>query len=314
MKLFNVVIPVVGVLLMVSSSWATLLLPTDVTFVTSPPGSNDPSNLEPPGPYRDDVFLESITFDGFTFSENSGQIVAVQSAYVTANRQNVNAEFGDNDTNSDGNPDPFTRVGLDPIKDRESTVPKIQDTALASAFSTLSLNEGIDGEPASGPNQYKFELVFQAGISDNNVGADNLPEIILFERGDNDTSVIRAITGGTFMNPTYADQSVTLQNGDFFDIGIQIDTREINQGQDLTAVGIDLSDFFSNYQGETVWGIEIESTGGDFYGKMVSAEDPLVQLDFDVPEPLINPNGVIPEPTSLILLSLGAASLLMRRR
>lgn len=292
---------------------AAPLKPTSWNVEFAPPGSNDVYNpLQPEGPYQDDVFLQDITFNGVTYSEAGGQIVAVQSAYVLANRQNANAEFGDNDTNSDGNPDPFTRVGLNPL-DKESVVPKIQDTAIASAFSTLSLNEGLDGEPATGSNQYNIALVFTAGVSDNNNGSDAEPEFMLFERGNNDTTTLRAIIGGTFDNPTFADNAIVVQSGDFEPMGFEIDTSEISQGQELSVLGIDISDFFTSYSGQTIWGLSIESTGGDFYGKMLGAENPLTQLDYNVPLDLINPNGAIPEPATLLLLIAGSGILLKRR-
>jgi hypothetical protein len=270
-------------------SLEAVVLPTAI-LTSVGEGSNDTTS-----PYTDDVLLDSISFGSTTFSAISGQFVAGTSFYVSSGRANVNAERGDNDTNSDGNPDPFARVGLDPSL-YESTDPAYQDLALSSAFSSLSLTEGADGEAAS----YTFVMTFAAGITDNDVGEDSVPEVVLFERGNNDTSTIRAITGGTFDNPTYAENSITIKPGGMWNTGISIDTFEIGGGQELAAVGIDLSEFGS---AGTIFGLEITSAGGDFYGQMLSPEDPETQLDYDVPEGLINPASVVPESATYALLS-----------
>lgn len=291
----------------------------NVIVEVAPPGSEDSFNaLQPAGPYRDDVFLKEITFGGVTYKEDSSQIIPVYSAYVpsasdgsqyTGNRSRVNAEFGDNDTDSDGNPDPFTRYGLDPA-DKESTNPSIQDLSIASAFSTLSLNEGVDGEEAG----YFVRLIFQAGVKDND-SANVVPEIILFERGNNDNTTIRAITGGTYHEPEYAENTITILPSQLTPLGIDIDTSEISAGQQLSYIGIDAAAFLGvGEEDDTIWGIELESDGGDFYGKMLGAEDPLVQLNFEVPVALKNPVGTIPEPTTATLLLLSSSLLLCRRR
>jgi len=283
-----------------------LLLPTNVTWST-PSGSNNPAS----GAKVDDVLLASMTFDGTTFTAGSGQFVAGVSVYVNSGRSDVNAEWGDNDTDSDGNPNPFVRVGLNPA-DQESTDPAIQDKGLASAFFTNSLVEGTDGESGS----YAFSLIFEQGITDNDAGSDSLPEVVLFERGNNDDSTIRAIVGGTYDAPVFAPIALTINSGELFNTGLVIDTTEITSSQELAAGGFDLSDFFGASPQQTVWGIQIESNGGDFYGQFLSAEDPAAQFDPNVPSGLLNPLATVPEPSAalLVLLAAGSSILLRSRR
>jgi len=281
---------------------------TSVTY-SIPAGSNNVGSTSSiSNPFKDDVMLESIAFGSTVFSAGGGQFVPVISAYVSAGRPSINAERGDNDTGSDGNPDPFERVGLDPA-DHESTVPSFQDLAIASAFSTLSLMEGIDGESGS----YTFSLIFGAGITDNNPAVDSVPEVVLFERGNNDNSTIRAIIGGTYDAPVYAANSVTLDPGAYKASGIFIDTFEIGSAQELSVIGLDLNDFGTS---NTIWGIEITSNGGDFYGQFLSPEDPGTQLNPNVPSGLLNPSGtIVPEPSqSLILILLVGGISWFRRR
>lgn len=289
-----------------TNAQAIFITPTAIQ-VFSPAGSNDTTN-----PYQDDVLLESITFGSVTYSSNSGQLVAVQSAYVSVNAGDVNAEFGDLDTDvlggSDGNPNPFTRVGVD-VSLQETTDPTIQNTTIASAFSTNSLIEGTDGENSAG---FTFSLTFAAGIIDNDVGVDSVPELVIFERGNNDTTTIRAIVGGTYDNPTYAANTLTINPGELWNTGVSIDTSEIGAPQELGAIGIDVSDFGAT----TIYGIEITSNGGDFYGQFLSADDPGSQIDPNVPTGLLNPQGTVPEPSSwaLLLGALAACNVSLSRK
>lgn len=298
---------------------AALISPDSLT-VSVPSGSNNSTAADvgsSGNPYTDDVLLDSITFDGVTLSVGSGQIAAIQSAYVVSGRDDTNAEWGDDDDGSDGNTNPFSRVGINPFSSgnnvdlsvQESTDPAIQDIALASAFSSLSLSEITDGEG----NTSVTNFIFNFGVTDNDAALDLLPEIVLFERGNNDSTTVRAITGGTFDSPILAPDAVTINSGNMWDTGLFIDTTEINSGQELAAIGIDLNDFGIS-DGTIVYGLQIETDGGDFGGFFQAAEDP-DQFSDDVPEGLKNPLGTVPEPSAFaLLLGITAAFLCTKRR
>lgn len=295
---------------------AQLILPTAIT-VSVPDGSNNPASPGFTNPYTDDVYLASLTFPGGSLNSSSGQFATIQSAYVDSGRGNTNAEWGDNDDNSDGNPDPFTRVGIDAFNldgsvntnVQESTDPAIQDIGLASVFSSLSLTEITDGESEGSTTNF----IFSNGITDNNNAGDDLPEIVLFERGNNDTTTVRAITGGTFANPDLAGTAVTISSGAMWNTDIWIDTTEIDAIQQLAAGGIDLN-AFGITDGTPVYGIQIETTGGDFGGFVQTAVDPQVQFS-DVPAGLLNPQAtVIPEPSSQLFFALLVSTSCLLRR
>lgn len=272
-----------------------IILSPDAILASPPAGSNDTTN-----PFTDDLLLENITFEGATFDFVDEEIIAVQSVFVSSGRDNINAEWGDNDTDSDGNPTPFDRLGLNPT-DQEIQDPTIQDLGLASAFSSSSLSEGSDGEGTGST----FRVIFNSGISDNDSASDLIPEIIIFERNNNDTTSLRAIIGGTFMNPILAPNTVTINPGDLFNTGFSIDTTEIGSPQELAVGGIDLSDFGAT---GTIFGLEITTDGGDLSGIFASTENLAVQTDPNVPTGLLNPLGTVPEPRSFSLL-LGLVSL-----
>ncbi|MBT8036446.1 MAG: hypothetical protein KJO21_02770 [Verrucomicrobiae bacterium] len=276
---------------------AGIIAPTAINY-TVPAGSNDTTN-----PFTDDVFLDSIVFASGTVYSAGGGIRGAVSSFVSLNRNNINAERGDNDDDSDGDTDPFTRVGLDPMN-YESTDPSFQDRSITSAFSTRSLVEGVDGE-----SLYRFNIIFNAGISDNDAGVDSMPEVVLFERGNNDTTTVKAIIGGTYNAPVYAPLSTTINSGNLTYTGLDIDTYEIGSAQSLNAGGFDANDFGTT---STIWGLEIESNGGDFYGVFAVAEDPSTQLDSNVPQALINPDAV-PEPHTSMFIGITSLCLLCRR-
>jgi len=290
---------------------AILVTPESITF-SVPSGSNNPSNPSASDPYTDDVFLDTITFGSTTLGASGGQIAAIQSAFVESGRDDVNAEWGDDDDGSDGNPDPFTRVGINPFSSdgsvnldvQESTDPAVQDIALASVFSSLSLTEITDGEGNVSITNYIFEF----GISDNDNGEDSLPEILLFERGNNDNTTVRAIVGGSFDDPTLRG-GVSIEPDDMWDTGIHIDTTEISEIQQLAAIGIDLNSFGIN-DGTIVYGLQIETDGGDFGGFFQAAEN-VEQFTDDVPDSLKNPGATVPEPSAFALFA-GCAGLLFR--
>ena len=280
---------------------AALISPTGISSSTLS-GTNDTTD-----PFTDDIMLDSLTFGTTTLNATSGQIAAVQSTFVVSGRTNTNAEWGDNDDDSDGNPDPFTRVGLNPAN-QESTVPAVQDLALASAFSSLSLSEITDGEGGGSVTNF----IFANGVIDNDSSLDDSPEIVLFERGNNDTTTIRAITGGTFDNPVLTG-SVTITPDDMWNTGISIDTVEISNVQELAAIGIDLNDFGITDSNTIVYGLQIETEGGDFGGFFQAAEDPDSQFS-EVTNELLNPSATIPEPSSLLLTGVFVGLAASRRR
>ena len=290
---------------------AAIVMPNSIT-IRVPSGTSDPDGVEP---YTDDVFLDTLTFGSETLDVGTEPFVSGVSVYVASGRENINAEWGPDDDAADGDTDPFTRAGLDPA-DQESTDPAIQDAGLASSFFSLSLNEGSDGEGQG--MESVMHLTFAEGIRDD---ANGLPELILFERGNNDDNTrIQAITGGTFENPTFAPNTVTINAGDLWDSGISIQTNEIDEGQELGVGGIDLGDF--GIGAETpVFGFAIASTGADFFGQVLGAatDDPNPSTT-ETPEDLLNPDGSagttqVPEPAAWGLLSgiLAFAAVVCRR-
>jgi hypothetical protein len=280
------------------------LISPNAISVSTPSGSNDTTD-----PYTDDVLLDSITFGSITLSSSGGQIEAIQSAFVVSGRTDTNAEWGDNDDNADGNDNPFARVGINVFLPgggvdtsvQESTDPLIQDIALASAFSSLSLSEITDGEG----NTSVTNFIFNKGIMDNDNTSDLIPEIVLFERGNNDTTTVRAIIGGTFNAPILAGTGVSINSGDMWNTGVRINTTEISNDQELASIGIDLNGFGIT-DGTVVYGLQIETDGGDFGGFFQAAEDPASQFIPNVPPELLNPDAliVIPEPGSVLLVAI----------
>lgn len=273
----------VGTVFTALPGWADPLQPSGVT-VTVPSGSNNGTRngTSASTAYRDDILLNTMTFGSTTFSSSS--IRRIQQVRVRDGEEYINAEFGDSDTNSDGNPNPFVAAKIisegATLTDntRESTNPNIQNPAIRASFNTLSLSQGIDGEDEG---EYTYDLTFTEGIVDNNGAADSIPELVFFERGDNSDFSVQAIIGGTLANPTLSTNAVTIDDDeDIRSTGIFIDTIEIGNGQVLGAVGLDLDEFggqFSgNDRGPTVYGIRITSlnnTGVDMYGHFATAQN-----------------------------------------
>ena len=265
-----------------------LLQPTNVT-ITIPTGSNNTgAGNSAATAFTDDILLSSLTFSGSTFLTNSGNVQPIQATFIASGNANVNAEFGDNDTNSDGNDNPFVKAGITapgapiPLAIQESVDPNIQNTTITEAFSDLSINEGVDGE---GP-QYVMDLYFTKSIIDNRAGTDVVPEIIAFERGLNSSFDLQVIYGGTYGSPLLS-QIVSVAATDMFATGIFINTSEITSGQQLGVVGIDLSDFGLSASTAAL-GVRITSTGNsgaDLYGVFVNAENASQLTPFTIPEP-----------------------------
>jgi hypothetical protein len=269
------------------------LQPTGMTITIPAGGNNGTRNgLSAPNAFVDDALLNTITFSGYTYSLAGGSFRYVTRARVTsADRTVVNAEFGDLDNGADGNPNPFVSAGLVPegqpipLATQESTNPAIQDPAIRASFNSLSLVQGIDGENAN----YSIDFIFQNGIVDNNNAVDNFPEMIFFERGKNSSFSVQAITGGTFLSPTFASTTANVSAAQQWQTPYYIDTVEIGGGQVLGCAGLDLNEFGLS-SGETVYGFRLNSTGGtgaDMYGLFFSAVDPGTQI-----KPLANQLGM----------------------
>lgn len=211
------------------------------------------SGLSRRRPFTDDVYLRTITFAGGTLTAFSANNVFIGEARVTAARHTINAEFGDNDTGSDGNANPFVQVGAttegtnirrrrDPI--RESRNPVVQDSAIAAALRTPNLLGIVDGEDAKrSTRNYTFRVMFDQPVWDNSIGGDSLPEIVFWERGVNSNFSVRAILyGSDINNPDYAPNTVKVLRRNLLPSGIWIDTVESNS-QQLGFAGIDLTSF-----------------------------------------------------------------------
>ncbi len=270
----------------------------DIIEVTAPSGTNNADgagtisggsgNSNDPL-LTDDAFLEKLTFENKTINFGSGNnFRAVQRVTVLQGREgnlnngdatddaNVNAEFGADDTNSDGDDTPFHKAGLVatgnsvPESTRESTNPDDQDAALLQAFNNTNLVEIADGE---GFQSYKLQLIFDQGIKDQ----PNAPEIVLFERGINDDDItVELITGGQFDNPTIFSGSSTKRSDSYDDTGLNLSTDEIApKDQDLGVIGLDLDTDFG-VTNETVFGVQITSNSGgaDINSALLASQDP----------------------------------------
>jgi len=284
--------------LIAAESQAALVLPTAIT-VSEPAGSNNPMT----GAYTDDVFLASLTFPGVVFSSGAS-FSAVRDFVVLAGRENINAEWGDADTGTDGDDNPFLKAGLNPA-DQESTVPSIQEPALINAFNSLSLSEMSDGEGGL----LAFKVLFQAGLMDNDpLSLDTVPELVFFERGMNDSFDIEVIVGGTFDDPLYSGRFSVSSNA-FWPSGISVNTTEIDDAQQIGVAGIDLNDFGLG-AGAIAYGFRLTVTAGgpDLNGFFLSTDDPanfLPPLDA-TPMPL-------PSSLLLMLAALGGIATSARR-
>jgi hypothetical protein len=293
---------------------AGLAIQASALWVVTLPGTND---ADPAGGYSDDIILDSLVFPGATFNNPLGQFRSVIHARVVSGRDFVNAEYGDDDDGSDGNPHPYVTAGIvnegeTPSDDlRQSTDPAIQDPAITAAFGGFSLSQGIDGE-----NQdYTIDIIFAAGIADDDdINRDATPEILFFERGANSSVRVQLITGGTIGAPTLSPNHIDVlhnDNGtnDYYRSDVFIDTVEIGSAQRLGVVGMDLSDFF-NGNVTQAYGMRISSiaAGADLYGVFLSATDPNAQF---LPLP---PGLQMPEPATYGLVGLGLVAVWWRRR
>ena len=248
-------------------------------------------------PFTDDVRLDDLTIGDANFA-TSNSFRAVRQLEVRSGRAAINAEWGDDDDDSDGDDNPFAKSG-NPGANQETTDPAIQDPALRNALNSLSLSEMTDGEAQETPNGFSFRFTFQNSLMDNSASDDDTPEILLFERGGNDKFEVQLITGGTFDAPELSDP-VAVNSGNFAETGIEVDTVEIGNSQPVTVGGLDLNSF--NATSERVFGLQIttnRNNGPDLNGLFLAAEDP---NDFGAP---LSP---IPEPSSV---TLGLAGLVL---
>jgi len=294
---------------------AGLATATSIT-VTTPVGSNDP---DPAGGYSDDVILDALAFGpGVVYTNPAGQFRSIQWANVLSGATSVNAEYGTTDDGNDGNPNPYVSAGIIaegaalPDATRESSNPSIQNPTIAAAFNGFSLSQGIDGE---GPD-YVIDLVFDAGVSDDNdAGSDLTPEFIFFERGVNSDINVQLIVGGTLDAPILSPNSIDVLRGNLWPSGVSIATIEISpNSQQLGVAGLDLSDFFGANPVVPAYGVRVTSingSGADLYGIFLSAVSPATQF---LPVPAgLNPNTV-PEPAACGLFGLGLLAIGWRRR
>ena len=286
-KLALLAVAITPSLVLVSLPASATLIPVLTTTVTIP---ND-SNNDDTGPYTDDVLLQSMTFEGD--ASEGGAILGSPSSFspvrrfrLLSGRQNMNAEWGDNDDGEDGDDNPFVKAGFDPA-DQETEEPSIQDAALLRTFNTLSLTEMSDGEQGD----FSFRVLFQNGLRDNNPSVlDNVPEMVFFERGGNDSGMsVRVITGGTFDNPIFS-MSLSMDSSDWSDTDLDVDTTEIDDFQPLHAAGFDLNAFELGPE-EIAYGYQMDvvNAGPDLNGFFLTAEDPgqfLDPLDASAPSTL----------------------------
>jgi hypothetical protein len=233
----------------------------------------------------DDIELLGITFGGVTFDGTFGEIIpGLASVFLEGGGgTNVNAEWGGADNNDDGDHNPFEKAGFPiPPNNQETTNVDIIDATLRVVFRSLNLVEGIDGEDQN----FRIRLDFERGVIDDDPGAiDIVPEIIVFERGLNsDVAVTLLLADGGESNELFVPRAA------FRDSGIDINTIEINGGQPLGVVGIDLNEFSGpgfDPVTDVVVGVRFGSAGGgaDIFGVYGASKNPVDLFDFgDAPE------------------------------
>lgn len=281
----------------VAGPLAPSALTIDVPFGTNNPGdvgtniTPDPSLV-----YVDDIYIHAMTFGSQTFLGGNQNLRGALDAEVTSGFGNVNVEWGDSDTASDGDPNGMAKIGQ-PASLKESTDPTIQNPGLLTVFSDDSLTEMTDGE--SGTHSYK--VLFRNGILDNDNGIDPIPEIVFFERGRNDVFTIELILGGSFEAPVLS-APLRIDSGDFYDLGMRVNTTEIGGTQTLGVAGFDLNDWGLD-AGQIAFGFVFTGGGADLSGVFASGDE----------QQFVPP---IPLPAGIWLMggALGAAGWLRHRR
>jgi len=228
----------------------------------------------------DDVMLTGITFGATTFDGTAGEIIpGLASIFITGGGgTNVNAEWGDADDSADGDDNPFSKSGFPiPPNNQESTNVDIIDATLRTVFRDLNLSEGIDGEDQN----FRIRLDFERGVNDNDpTGIDNVPELIVFERGLNsDVALTLLLADGGESNELFVSRA------DFLDTDIALNTLEIGGSQALGVVGVDLNEFSGpgfDPASDTVIGVRFGSAGGgaDIFGVFGTSQIPIELMDF----------------------------------
>lgn len=294
-----------AVLAIAGPALAVPLAPSALT-IDVPMGTNNPggagTNLTPDPAlvYVDDVYVHALEFGAARFLGDTN-FRGANGVQVLSGRSNINVEWGDADTGSDGDASPMARIG-EPDSRQELTDPAVQDRALLEVFSGNSLTEMSDGE--SRPFTYKVS--FANGITDNDAAVDDIPEIVFYERGRNDVFTISLIIGGTFEFPVLSDP-LEIRSADFFDTGLRVNTQEISRAQVLGVAGFDLNDW-GIAAGTTAFGYLLDGSGADFAGVFASGETE--QFTDPIPKasalPALTP---VPLPAGVWLLggALGAA-------
>ena len=233
--------------------------PTDITLTTYVDTNN---TLGSQSAFTDDVLLEGLSFPEVTF-DTGASFAAVDRFEVLSGRERINADWGADDTATDGDGTPLDDANTDDAS---------ADDAMLEALNSNSLSELIDGEDAA---DFQFKVGFSGTISDNDTESDDTPEIVLFERGGNDAFTIKLMVGGTFDDPEYSEP-LTVDSADWWNTEQSIDTVEIDGPQEIHAAGFDLNDFGLS-AGETVFGMEVtadQGDGPDLNGLFLAAEDP----------------------------------------
>jgi len=251
-------------------------------------------------PVTDDVYLDTIVFGGTLYSATNDSFAGAAQFEVLSGRSQINAEWGDTDTGSDGDDTPFAKAGF-PNADQETTDPLIQDATLLNTFNSLSLSEITDGE---GQAQTSFKMAFSQSLAFDDVGGNALPDILFFERGGNDVFDVSLIVGGTFETPLYST-ALTIDSGNFEKAGFKINTLEINNAQDMYVGGFDLG-AFGLAAGDSAFGFKLETNDGpDLGGFFLTAEDGTT---------FGPPLAPVPLPASLWLLLSGFGAMIALRR
>ena len=251
-------------------AFAGPIAPSALT-IDVPLGSNNPGSIgtgvtpDPSLVYVDDIYIHALTFGSTVFQGNDVNLRGAIDLEVLSGRGNVNVEWGDSDTNSDGDPTGMAKIGQ-PDSEAESTDPAIQDPGLLTVYSENSLTEMTDGESG----QHSYKVLFANGILDNDNGIDSIPEIVFFERGRNDVFTIELIVGGNFENPVLSDP-LEINSSMFSDVGLNVNTREINGSQILGVAGYDLNDWGLS-SGEAAFGFVFTGGGADLSGIFASGE------------------------------------------
>jgi len=231
----------------------------------------------------DDILLTGITFDGVAFDATVGEIIpGLASVFVDGGGgTNVNAEWGDGDDASDQDDDPFVKAGH-PSSPQESTDIDVINATLLQVFRTFNVMEGVDGEDEN----FRIDLIFERGVSDDNPDTlDDVPEIMVFERGLNsDVSLQLLLADGGISNELFVDRS------SFRNSGFNADTVEISGGQAMGVVGVDLNEFTGagfDPATDTVIGVRFGSAGNgaDIFGVFGTTKNPEPASDWgDAPD------------------------------